>query len=74
MNESRLDPPYEKEVAYCDGCHLEIYPSDDLLESIDGIVTHNSLDCVKMAFHIQKKTGEQYRREREIDEKERLSA
>jgi hypothetical protein len=63
--------PYEKEVTFCDGCRLEIYPSDDLLE-FDGMVTCDRFECIKLAVKAQKKTGEQYRWEREIDEKEAL--
>lgn len=65
---------YEQEVAYCDGCRLEIYPSDDMLEFIDGTITHNSFECVKEVVGAKKKTGAQYQKEREIDEKEQLIA
>lgn len=69
-----LDPPYEKEVAYCDGCQLEIYPGDEMLEFEGGIITHNDFDCVKDALGAREKTGAQYQKEREIDEKERLAS
>ena len=74
MNESRLNPPHEKEVAFCDGCCLEIYSDDDMLEFADGTIVHNSFDCIQAVVGAKRKTGEQYRREREIDEKEWLSA
>lgn len=57
-------------VTYCAGCSLEIYDSDDILETECGIV-HNDFECLKQAANATANTGYQYRQERLANEQER---
>lgn len=57
-------------VIYCAGCSLEIFGSDDILETECGIV-HNDFECLKQATNATANTGYQYWQERLANERER---
>lgn len=52
--------PYDvREVGFCAGCTLEIYPGDDIL-GFDSQIVHDDIECLKQAIGAKRITTDAY--------------
>lgn len=52
--------PYDiREIGFCAGCTLEIYPGSDILE-VDSQIVHNDIECLKQAVGAKRITTDTY--------------